>query len=147
MKYYIYQNTSKKKGYDPNRLLYFVPDPELFANSGYNPLLMEFANIAIEAEDLEHAKRIYDAPWQHDDKIVSCEEPEATIIKRQKLQDIVADKNNMMLVTISAGLNALIYEIDAMFKKMARIIARKGKISEAEAYELVKKTFLKSFDK
>jgi hypothetical protein len=100
IKYYVYNI----KDEDRNA---FVVNPDLFAETKFDPLTMEFSNIVIEAEDPQEASRIYYSPKEND---VFCyaEEPPATTKKRELFNK---SKQKILKSKIALLTNELAYMI------------------------------------
>lgn len=91
-KYYVYN----VKNDDPTkRVQACVEDPMSFALQKFDPTVMEFSGVFVEADNPEHAQRVYLKP-QENDVFVSCDEPRPTVLKRQAFEARIRLMQNKM---------------------------------------------------
>lgn len=77
MKFFVYT-------IDKNELEFIEEEAvERFAASGFDPDIMEFSGIAIEANDIEDALSIYHNPGCGFGEYILSTEPAATVVRRQ----------------------------------------------------------------
>jgi hypothetical protein len=122
-RYYIYHVKSEKEN---ERLHAFVEDPILFALKIFDPAKMEFSGVFVEAEDTQAAEKVYTCP-QENDVLVSCEEPRATILKRQAFESRLRLAGNKLIETMDATeremrrlrINTIAVELGMHFSLMA----------------------------
>lgn len=123
-RYYVYNVYSDDEDL---RIHAFVEDPETFSKSEFEPAVMEFSGVFVEAEDSRHAEQIYLKPGP-DDTFVSCEEPIATVQAREE-----------WLEKIKQGLNGLRNVIEKDEERLrlqvliAKVVADLNKIADTSS--------------
>lgn len=122
-RYYVYTVQND----DPSeRINAFVEDPKLFAMYKFDPEVMEFSGVFVEADTPEEAHRVYFNP-QGDDVFVSCEEPLATAVKRRihnsgpkaslkKMENSISEAEEKVH---RLRMQALVLEVAALFAEIA----------------------------
>lgn len=132
-KYYVY---SVKNNDDDVYTNAFVEDPFMFAIEVFNPEIMEFSGVLIEADTPEEANRIYQHP-RSEDVLVSCEEPRPTVVKRimhnAKAQDSRSLKTSTLVIDIATTFIDLSFKIS----ELARLINRIPGQSTEDVYKLL----------
>lgn len=165
-KYYVYNiKTENPK----DRIQAFVEDPVDFALHGFDPAVMEFSGVFVEADDPKAAQQVYLHP-QESDVFVSCDEPKPTQLKRQaseswqrimqnKLKELKESVGQAANETRKLRLQNLILEIAFDFNRLAARISElartvrasdtdedRKKFSEEQIYERLMKKYAGQFE-
>lgn len=145
-RYYVYNVYSDDQDL---RIHAFVEDPETFSKSEFEPAVMEFSGVFVEAEDSRHAEQIYLKPGP-DDTFVSCEEPIATVQAREEwlekikqslngLRDVIEkDEERLRLQILIAKVVADLNKIADTSSDIVRCLRRiypNGKASNQELFD------------
>lgn len=154
-KYYVYKVTrgpdEEKAG--TTRALVYVTDPMAFALSQFNPLTMEFCGVAVEADSLEHAQRVYNSP-QSNDVILWTDEPRATKTRRDMferepigtLKDLIDDTEkainqlaiNKLQLVINSSLDLINKQISEMAYRMRQQTSSHPDVTVQHLYDRLK---------
>lgn len=136
-KYYVYKvlrgHDEEKAG--TTRALVYVTDPMAFALSQFNPLTMEFCGVAVEADSLEQAQKVYNRP-EPEDMVYWTDEPKPTKVRRDMiekepistLKDIIQETEkainqlaiNRLHLAINSSLDLLNKQISEMAYRMRK---------------------------
>lgn len=146
-RYYVYNVHSDDKNL---RIHAFVEDPETFSKSEFEPAVMQFSGVFVEAEDPRHAEQVYLKPGP-DDTFVSCEEPIATVQARKEwfennCVEIALDKDyekrlklQILITKVVADLNK-IADTSSDIVRCLRAMNPNGSASNQELFDcLIKK--------
>ena len=141
-KYYVYNVKLAKDG---ERSHAFVEDPILFALKAFDPATMEFSGVFVEANNGTSAQRVYMHP-KEDDVFVSCDEPKATVLKRQAFEsrmrlEIKQRISDAEYETRRLKTNTLSLEIAMHFNLLATQISEMARQILAMANEEDRKVF------
>jgi len=152
MKFFVYANKSdvKNTSVQDGRAIYFVPELKMRDwASRFDPGVMEFCGVSIEAEDKMEAKEAFLAPLDCGglDKMFAEQEPLLTRHRSQRHEskEKVGDATMDLMVTRLAG---LWLQIDEMLRAVAQLyVLKHNDLTEQEAYAKLKKEWLERYEK
>lgn len=138
MKFYVYKTKVTEHGYQ----LYFIGPRQLTRWSAvYNPEVMEFVGVSLNAASEEEARNIYLDPVRCIEHVMTDEEPAVTKIAATKhaISEVTMD---MMIKRLAK----LWMQIDDMLKAMADVYVLHNKdMTKEQAYVDLKKRWLKRY--
>ena len=137
-KFYVYKTKGAEKGYQ----LYFIGQHQLTRWSAiYNPEVMEFVGVSLNAASEEEARDIYLDPARCIESVMSDEEPAVTKIATTK--HVISEVTMDMMVK---RLAKLWMQIDDMLKAMADVYVLHNKdMTKEQAYISLKQRWLKRY--
>jgi len=151
MKFFVYANKSNVK--DPKirqRALYFVPENKMrdWANK-FEPGVMEYCGISIEAEDRDEAKTIFLDPFGSEgfDQMISEDEPLLTKHKTRRFRESEQAIAKATMELMIARLASLWAQVDDMLRALAHCyVLEHNDMTEEEAYQRLKKEWLSKYN-
>jgi hypothetical protein len=151
MKFFVYANKADVKDSNvKDRAIYFVPEKDMRDwASKFNPGIMEYCGVSIEAEHKDEARKTFVYPLDNDglDKMLAEQEP---LLTRECSRRFQESRERVSKATMNLMVNrmaSLWEQIDDMLRAMAQLHALKhGDINEDLAYQIMKKEWLKRYN-
>ena len=164
-KYYVYYTKQEKEGTSGARHYVYIEENQthIFASGQYDPEMMEFTGVMVEADGPDAAHAIYISPAENEGEYFIVDEPPATTKKRKTtmtggvqelteiLQELQSKGSRMVVEALALRISYQLYEINVAMSEMARHLRHMSKdnlgVDTKRLYESIKGRYIAELKK